>query len=69
MYRASWFAGHMDQSEARSALTSQPGGTFLVRFSETLADEGGFALEVAVDDDDPVSFHIEVNNLPCYCVV
>jgi hypothetical protein len=61
-----WFAGHMDQSEAHTALTSQPEGTFLVRFSETLADEGGFALDVAVgDNNDPLSFHIEVNDLPC----
>lgn len=61
--RASWFAGYMDQSEARSVLRTQPEGTFLVRFSATLIDEGGFALEVALKDDEPISFHIEVGIL------
>lgn len=56
--KMSWFAGHMTQSDAISRLDKAVDGTFLVRFSETYADAGGFALDVMANGET-LSFHIE----------
>lgn len=59
----SWFGGHMTQSDATARLENTADGTFLVRFSETFADVGGFALDL-IANGDTESFHIEVRNGP-----
>ena len=48
--RDSWFAGHMT-SEDEEKLEKAESGAFLVRFSDTDIDEGGFSLEVKHEDD------------------
>ena len=50
----------MDQSEASSLLQKEAEGTFLVRFSSTLIDEGGFALNLSLGNEQSESFHIQV---------
>ncbi|XP_078604728.1 uncharacterized protein LOC144878230 isoform X3 [Branchiostoma floridae x Branchiostoma japonicum] len=58
----SWFAGYMSQDKANRRLKGQKRGTFLVRFSESLREEGGFSVGLSVGvDQEPVHFNIKGN--------
>ncbi|XP_066293534.1 uncharacterized protein [Branchiostoma lanceolatum] len=58
----SWFAGFLSQDEANRRLKGQKRSTFLVRFSESLRDEGGFSVGLSVgEDQEPVHFNIKGN--------
>ncbi|XP_077998296.1 uncharacterized protein LOC144451360 [Glandiceps talaboti] len=54
----SWFGGYMDQTQAEDYLAGQPKGTFLLRFSESLAEQGGFSLAVKSSEADTVHLNI-----------
>ncbi|XP_078686856.1 uncharacterized protein LOC144919328 [Branchiostoma floridae x Branchiostoma belcheri] len=58
----SWFAGLMSQDEANHRLRGQKRSTFLVRFSESLSEEGGFSVGLSLgEDQEPVHFNIKGN--------
>ncbi|XP_035684276.1 uncharacterized protein LOC118421218 [Branchiostoma floridae] len=58
----SWFAGYMSQDEANRRLKGQKKSTFLVRFSESLREEGGFSVGLSLgEDQEPVHFNIKGN--------
>jgi len=55
----SWFAGHMDKTEAAYLLSKQFPGHFLVRISSSRGQEGVFVLAVKTRDNGVVQIHIE----------
>ncbi|XP_062516060.1 uncharacterized protein LOC134191462 isoform X2 [Corticium candelabrum] len=56
--KTSWFAGYMSHVDACARLENTACGTFLVRFSETYGDMGGFALDLMANGEIE-SFHID----------
>ena len=57
----SWFAGHIDETEAAKLLEDQSPGSFLVRISSSRAHEGVFVLAVKTSNDGVVQIQIEVS--------
>ena len=57
----SWFAGHMNETEAANLLEDQSPGSFLVRISSSRAHEGVFVLAVKTSNDGVVQIQIEVS--------
>lgn len=63
----SWFAGHMDETEAANLLGDQSPGHFLIRISSSRAHEGVFVLAVKTRDDGVVQIQIEVSRIRTFC--
>ncbi|XP_061427441.1 uncharacterized protein LOC133354545 [Lethenteron reissneri] len=59
----SWFAGHMTQTEAWTLLKGAVPGTFLIRFSESQAENGSFALSIATASGEPEN--VSIHGDPC----
>ena len=57
---SSWFAGYMSMEETEQRLRDQEPGRFLIRFSESKADDGFFVLAVKTRTGVE-TFQIEVN--------
>ena len=57
----SWFAGHMNETDAANLLGDQHPGHFLVRISSSRAHEGVFVLAVKTRDSGVVQIQIEVS--------
>ena len=57
----SWFAGHMNETEAANLLEDQSPGSFLVRISSSRAHEGVFVLAVKTSNSGVVQIQIEVS--------
>lgn len=57
----SWFAGHMNETEAANLLEDQSPGSFLVRISSSRAFEGVFVLAVKTSNNGVVQINIEVS--------
>lgn len=57
--RESWFAGHMNETEAANLLEDQSSGSFLVRISSSRAHEGVFVLAVKTSNNGVVQIQIE----------
>ncbi|KAM7448297.1 hypothetical protein ABFA07_003700 [Porites harrisoni] len=57
--RESWFAGHMNETEAANFLEDQSRGSFLVRISSSRAHEGVFVLAVKTSNNGVVQIQIE----------
>lgn len=57
----SWFAGHMNETEAANLLEDQSPGSFLVRVSSSRAHEGVFVLAVKTSNNGVVQIQIEVS--------
>ena len=59
----SWFAGHMNETEAANLLSDQSPGYFLIRISSSRAHEGVFVLAVKTRDNGVVQIQIEVSRV------
>lgn len=57
--KESWFAGHMNETDAANLLGDQHPGHFLVRISSSRAHEGVFVLAVKTRDSGVVQIQIE----------
>jgi len=57
--KESWFAGHMNETEAANLLSDQSPGYFLIRISSSRAHEGVFVLAVKTRDNGVVQIQIE----------
>ena len=57
----SWFAGHMNETEAANLLEDQSPGSFLVRISSSRAHDGVFVLAVKTSNNGVVQIQIEVS--------
>ena len=63
----SWFAGHMNETEAENLLNDQSPGHFLIRISSSRAHEGVFVLAVKTPDDGVIQIQIEVSRICTFC--
>lgn len=63
----SWFAGHMNETEAANLLGDQSPGHFLIRISSSRAHEGVFVLSVKTRDNGVVQIQIEVSRVRTFC--
>lgn len=59
--KESWFAGHLDETEAENFLGNQSPGHFLIRISSSRAHEGVFVLAVKTSNSGVVQIQIERN--------
>ncbi|XP_068688106.1 uncharacterized protein [Montipora foliosa] len=57
--KESWFAGHLDETEAENLLGNQSPGHFLIRISSSRAHEGVFVLAVKTSNSGVVQIQIE----------
>ncbi|XP_078495839.1 uncharacterized protein LOC100182506 [Ciona intestinalis] len=66
----SWFGGEMTMDEAETRLQNKPDGTYLVRFSEGYAAQGGFAFSVkGVVKEMPVAEGSPLQNIYHYRIL
>ena len=63
----SWFAGHLDETEAENFLGNQSPGHFLIRISSSRAHEGVFVLAVKTSNSGVVQIQIEVSLVMLHC--